>query len=99
VTIEKVKEVVERYRDRLSSVVKNAKSECMSERAAKTASSQMDWNVKIAHYLFMCDQIVSFVESGNLEKKEKATRWLGFLQGAIWSDGFYTLNELKDHSR
>lgn len=30
---------------------------------------------------------------------EKSFRWLGFIQCIFWVCGFYTLNQLKDHSR
>jgi hypothetical protein len=32
-------------------------------------------------------------------KREKAHRWLGFIQGVLWMAGAFTLNELKEHSR
>jgi hypothetical protein len=32
-------------------------------------------------------------------KREKAHRWLGFIQGVLWLSGVYTLDELKEHSR
>ena len=31
--------------------------------------------------------------------ENKAMRWLGFAQGAAWALGFYSLDELKEHSR
>jgi hypothetical protein len=30
---------------------------------------------------------------------EKAMRWLGFVQGAIWCYGWYGLDEMRDHNR
>jgi hypothetical protein len=32
-------------------------------------------------------------------KREKAHRWLGFIQGVLWMGGRYSLDELKEHSR
>lgn len=32
-------------------------------------------------------------------KREKAHRWLGFIQAALWLGGMYSLDELKNHSR
>ena len=29
----------------------------------------------------------------------KAMRWLGFIQGALYAYGYYSLEEVKDHSR
>lgn len=31
--------------------------------------------------------------------REKAHRWLGFIQGVLWMSGVFTLDELKEHSR
>jgi len=30
---------------------------------------------------------------------EKAMRWLGFIQGVLWSIGDFTVDELRTHSR
>lgn len=32
-------------------------------------------------------------------KIEKVNRWLGFIQGALWVNGFYTIEEMKGHNR
>lgn len=32
-------------------------------------------------------------------KREKAHRWLGFIQGVLWMAGVFSLDELKEHSR
>lgn len=37
-----------------------------------------------------------FPENGS---EKKAMRWLGFMQGALWAAGVFTLDELKEHSR
>ncbi len=44
------------------------------------------------HLLFMCDEIKQLVLSN---RREKAFRWLGFLQGAVWAFGLTNLEELK----
>jgi hypothetical protein len=31
--------------------------------------------------------------------ERKAMRWLGFIQGAAYVSGYFTLEELKEHSR
>ena len=50
----------------------------------------------LRHCHGMLDKIVEFVREG---KKEKACRWLGFIQGYLWGQGIYTLNNLKNHNR
>jgi hypothetical protein len=46
------------------------------------------------HILHMVDQM----ETWGPEKMEKACRWLGFIQGALWADGVYSIEELKRHN-
>lgn len=29
---------------------------------------------------------------------EKAHRWLGFVQSQLWSEGFYTIEEMMEHN-
>lgn len=48
------------------------------------------------HMLWMTWQIPGFLEEG---RKEKANRWLGFIQGALWAKDIYTIEEMKDHNR
>ncbi len=50
---------------------------------------------KLAH----CHQMLSTMEQLVREDRmEKVFRWLGFLQGVLWSHGIFTLQELKEHS-
>lgn len=46
--------------------------------------------------LWMCNQIDTFVLEG---RREKAFRWLGFLQGVFWMLGIYTIDQMADHNR
>ena len=32
-------------------------------------------------------------------RREKGFRWLGFIQGVLWSEGLYTVKQLKNHNR
>ncbi len=32
-------------------------------------------------------------------KVEKLMRWLGFIQGALWVLGFYSIDEMREHNR
>ena len=50
----------------------------------------------LAHLAQMLPKMEAFVAEG---RREKAFRWLGFVQGALWVLRLYTLEELKDHSR
>lgn len=54
-----------------------------------------DENV-LAHCHGMLDEMEQFVVKGRMEK---VFRWLGFIQGCLWSTGYFTLDELKNHNR
>ena len=51
---------------------------------------------RFAHYWWMCLQIEGFIEEG---KSDKAMRWLGFLQGVLFSEVNYSIDDLKDGNR
>ncbi len=48
------------------------------------------------HILWMLWQIPGFLKEG---RKEKANRWLGFIQGSLWAEDVYTIEEMKEHNR
>lgn len=50
----------------------------------------------LAHCHGMLDKMEGFVREGRIEK---AFRWLGFIQGCLWSTRQYSLEELMNHSR
>lgn len=50
----------------------------------------------ISHVLWMVYQIPKFIEAG---RKEKANRWLGFVQGTLWAKDIYTIEEMKEHNK
>jgi len=48
------------------------------------------------HLLSMIPQMREFAVSG---KKDKLFRWLGFMQGVLWMNGIFTIEQLKNHNR
>lgn len=48
------------------------------------------------HALWMLDRIPEFMAAG---RREKAMRWLGFVQGALWAWNYATIDEMKDDNR
>jgi hypothetical protein len=46
---------------------------------------------QLEHLLFMLNRMETMYE----EDPEKAMRWLGFVQGVLWSQGDYTIDELR----
>ena len=53
-------------------------------------------NNGLVHCHCMLEKMEKFVKEGRIEK---AFRWLGFVQGCLWSAGHYSLEDLMDHSR
>jgi hypothetical protein len=51
---------------------------------------------KVNHAIGMIPKMRVFLEEG---RREKAFRWLGFLQGVFWALNVYTVEELANHSR
>lgn len=50
----------------------------------------------LIHCHGMLTKVEGFLKEGRLDK---AFRWLGFVQGALWVSKVYTLNDLKNHNR
>lgn len=49
-------------------------------------------------YLFdFCNRLVRMIDE-EPERREKIMRWYGYLQGALWMAGVYTVDEIKNHS-
>lgn len=44
------------------------------------------------HLLYMLDEIPAFMAAG---RREKAMRWLGFVQGALWYGRYTTIEHIK----
>lgn len=51
---------------------------------------------KLQHVLWMIGQAREFVTAN---RTEKAFRWLGFVQGVLWSLGLVTIEEAKESNR
>jgi hypothetical protein len=50
----------------------------------------------LPHCHGMINKMEEFLKLG---KREKAMRWLCFIQCSLWSNGFYTISQLADHNR
>lgn len=44
------------------------------------------------------EKMEQMVADGSQEKIEKVFCWLGFIQGCLWSQGIYSLDQLKTHN-
>ncbi len=52
----------------------------------------------LEHTRWMCDEIMVLVGSYD-QHVEKIMRWLGFVQGVLWSTGTYSIDQMKDDNR
>lgn len=52
--------------------------------------------VKMPHARWMCDEIATCETNSNLNQVEKLNRWLGFVQGVLWSCKLKTINNLRE---
>ena len=57
--------------------------------------SEGNWSSNARYCVAMVPRALKFVEEGRIEK---AMRWLGFIQGVMWSEGIYTIDEMKEHN-
>lgn len=87
-TADKLLEVCDRYRQRLTEEVAKPRP-----AVAYAEGSPLD---PIGHLRRMLPQIEDFVLGGEMDK---AFRWLGFVQGVLRLEGIYTLDELREHNR
>lgn len=95
-TDEKIREVLDRYEQTLQAL----------------APFASDWQDKeLAHLLTMIPKMRDMLADERYiwdaeqpswqyhANREKVMRWLGFMQGAFWVKGIYTIDELKAHNR
>lgn len=88
-TGEKIIEAVEQY------------EELMRDRGIEPAKLPHDVlpqsvEQQLAHVCAMLPQMKEFVGEHRLEK---AFRWLGFVQGVLWANQIFVLEDLKNHNR
>ena len=67
-----------------------------SEYCANIHSEKRTTEDVLSHCGYMCDKIIA----GDLnEHIEKTMRWLGFIQGCLWSTGLCSIDDMKDNNR
>lgn len=85
----KILDVIARYRDHFT-----------KEKIGTVDFSHTDkpksYEEMLAHCHGMLDKMEKFILE---DRMEKTFRWLGFIQGCLWSAGQYSLEDLKNHNR
>lgn len=93
-TDEKCKEVLALYRKKLDGIEPKKHDPTANPCGAGYIVFR---NLAIkGHLAAMLDEMEKFL---NDSRREKFMRWLGFMQGVLWTQGVYTLDELKNHNR
>jgi len=66
------------------------------EQTLKTIENVKGLDEQYTHLREMIPKMRSFLEEG---RTEKTFRWLGFMQGVFYSKGYYTIDQMANHSR
>jgi hypothetical protein len=48
------------------------------------------------HLLWMCEGALKFLADG---REKKARRWLGFVEGSLWTLNVYSIETMKDRAK
>ena len=94
-TLEQIHKVLETYKSRLEHFHRGcslSSEECQAIADEKRAINLQPYE-KIGYLISMVDRALEMDDS------EKLNRWLGFIQGALWSLEFYGIGALRDHNR
>ena len=86
-TNEKILEVMDFYESELTTL----RADLHGSPYAMTISDST-----ISHCLDMLPRMEQFLTDG---RKEKVCRWLGFIQGVLWAEGIFSIDELREHNR
>jgi len=94
VTIDKCREVLDRYEREIPDAVKRLRRQ---------------HDPALEHLLTMIPKMRTMLDeigatgnqyaAVNVERTEKFMRWLGFMQGVLYSEGLFTVLEMRDHNR
>lgn len=100
-TDKKINQVLDLYEKRIStfdpvglSLMTLGIEDASQRKAAQDAIERL--RVQFNHVKEMIGKIRAFLTEG---RREKAFRWLGFIQGVFYSSGVYTIEEMANHNR
>lgn len=91
-TLEKLKEVISYYKFQLAKRVV-----CCQLTEEEYESYEVSETRYLEHAHWMCEHILNVLVVDN--EVEKCMRWLGFIQGVLGVVRWFSISELRDHSR
>jgi len=87
-TFDQLQSVVSRY-------LANPEINCEPAKRCNLLSLDNQGPERFGHIHWMLKEMQSF----QVEHTEKAMRWLGFVQGALWGLGVFSIEEMKEDNR
>lgn len=96
-TNEKLLEVIEKY-EALFEGMGLSKDEFPHDETLSEYSIAGRDRLALCHCYSMLDEMKIFIQEGHADPT-KVHRWLGFIQGVLFTSGPLSLNEMKDHNR
>jgi hypothetical protein len=87
-TKDKIREVIKEYKQML--MFKECRKIRSNESIVQTSSEVLN------HCYYMLDKMEILIAE---DRMEKVFRWLGFVQGCLWSLGFFSVDSLKNHNK
>ncbi len=67
----------------------------MEDYEKRDLASTVYLKYRIAHYKWMCVMIPKFLAEGTRSKRDKAMRWLCFVQGALYELNITSIEQFK----
>ena len=74
----------------------SVKAKSLTEEQGKLLGSDIKDIEIIAHIRWMCQRVEFFLENGDMDR---VNRWLGFIQGVLFSEGICTIADMRDQNR
>lgn len=97
-----LQELLQEYREHLLEQTDATliEGEDYDELLGRKCDSERDgWDLALT----MCDALLDTVSythfDSNPAEQMRINRWLGFIQGVLWSTQSYTINEMREQSR
>jgi hypothetical protein len=85
--------------EKVVSVMKMYRVELVKHKAVRAGADKLVWSgcgeCRLCHVKWMLMEMMAW----GPERLGKMFRWLGFIQGVLWAEGVYTIEEMKEHNR
>jgi hypothetical protein len=67
----------------------------LEPRRDETGAGGRNTNVSLRHVVWMCGEVIQFADT---QRMAKANRWIGFIQGVLWSHSLMTIDQMRKHN-